>query len=42
MRVERQSEQLEDALHESRQKHDVSAGGIDGGFSVEELQDILK
>ena len=42
MRVERYSEQLEDALNESRRKHDVSAGGIDGGFSHEELQDILK
>jgi len=41
MRMESQDDELEDALHESRKKHEVSAGGIDGGFSHEQLQDIL-
>ena len=41
MRIESQDDQLEDALNESRKKHAISAGGIDGGFSHEQLQDIL-
>lgn len=41
IRVASYEDQLEDALNKSRKKHDVSAGGIDGGFSHEQLQDIL-
>ena len=41
IRVASYEDQLEDALNESRKKHDVSAGGIDGGFSHEQLQAIL-
>ena len=42
LRVERQEDQLEDSINEARQKHDIEGGGIDGGFSREELQDLLK
>jgi hypothetical protein len=42
MRMGRHGDQLEDALNESRNKHAVSAGGIDGGFSHEQLQEILR
>ena len=41
IRVERQNEQLEDSISEAKKKHDVGAGGLDGGFSQAELQDIL-
>jgi hypothetical protein len=39
MRMQSYDDQLEDA---SRKKHTVSAGGIDGGFSHEQLQEILR
>ena len=42
MRMESHDDEVEDALNESRKKHAVSAGGVDGGFSFEQLQDILK
>jgi len=42
IRMERQEDQLEDSILESKRKHDVSAGGIDGGFSEKEIQDILR
>jgi hypothetical protein len=42
MRLESHDDQLEDALNESRKKHAVSAGGIDGGLSHEQLQEILR
>lgn len=42
IRMERQEDQIEDSISEARKKHDVSAGGIDGGFSEKELEDILQ
>lgn len=42
MRVERQEDQLEDAIQDTKKKHDFSAGGIDGGFSTSELEEVLK
>mmetsp|Transcript_14177 Transcript_14177/g.18636 ORF Transcript_14177/g.18636 Transcript_14177/m.18636 type:complete len:150 (+) Transcript_14177:48-497(+) len=42
MRVERQEDQLEDAIQNTKKEHDFSAGGIDGGFSTEELEEVLK
>jgi E3 ubiquitin-protein ligase SHPRH len=41
MRLESLDDEVEDALNESRKKHAVSAGGIDGGFSHEQLREIL-
>ena len=42
IRVEREEDQLEDSISETKKEHDISAGGIDGGFTEAELQDILK
>jgi SNF2 family DNA or RNA helicase len=42
LRMERQEDQMEDSINEARKKHEIEAGGIDGGFSQEELQDLLK
>ena len=40
--MERQEDQLEDLISETKRKHDVSAGGIDGGFTTEELENVLR
>jgi E3 ubiquitin-protein ligase SHPRH len=42
LRMERQEDQLEDSINQARKKHEIEGGGIDGGFSKEELQDLLK
>ena len=42
LRMDRQEDQLEDALNESRKSTLIKAGGIDGGFeSQEQLMDLL-
>lgn len=41
IRVERENKQNEDWVSEAKKRHDVGAGGVDGGFSQAELQDIL-
>eukprot|EP00541_Cyclophora_tenuis_P013270 CAMPEP_0116541352 /NCGR_PEP_ID=MMETSP0397-20121206/437_1 /TAXON_ID=216820 /ORGANISM="Cyclophora tenuis, Strain ECT3854" /LENGTH=41 /DNA_ID= /DNA_START= /DNA_END= /DNA_ORIENTATION= len=40
--MERQEDQLEDSINDTRKKHDVGAGGIDGGFTAEELESVLR
>lgn len=44
MRVERQEDQLEDSIQDAKKKKHaiISAGGIDGGFSAEELEGVLR
>ena len=34
--------EIEDAIRDARRKHDIAGGGIDGGFSQGELQELLK
>ena len=42
LRMARQEDQIEDSIKKAREKHDIEGGGIDGGFSQEELQELLK
>ena len=42
LRVDRQeTDEIEDAINDARRKHDIAGGGIDGGFSQGELQELL-
>jgi len=40
IRIFRQAHEIDDAPHR-RSDHIISAGGVDGGFEIEELKDIL-
>lgn len=42
LRMARQDDEIEDSIKKTRDKHDIEGGGIDGGFSHEELHELLK